>query len=635
MTCTIFKDIFDKTPNYITIDQALARIKTGRSKDKVMEIRNALDKEKANDLKKQLPSVCFSGKFSERKDGKIIQHSGFLVLDFDNVVDLEVKAAELANKPFVYALWVSPSGNGLKALIRIADGSKHREHFNRLKELMPDADGSGVNESRVCYESYDPTIYINKQAAAFTETVVFTKHETTEAITDDNLVFKNLLKWQVNKGGAFASGQRNIFIYKLAGALCRYGVNENSAVGLILSEFPASNDFTTKEAGNTIKSAYRSNAGKFATAAFERDVLVDKATRKEVDVQAQEFDPNEPTRDVIYGATVKNNAIELYNSGYASVTGIGVPMIDDLFKAKKGEITCLTGIGNYGKSTWYKWYVLVRVLLFGEKFASFSPEDNPPEEYYHDFVEMLLGCDCTPSNPTRPSVAIYSNAYDFVSRHIFYLYPKDTAPTPQYVMERFLELIIKEKVSGVCIDPHNQMVHDYGGRTDKYLEQVFGQYSRFAQENSVYFIIVAHPRQMKKDGTGNYECPDVFDLADGAMWNNKMDNILVYHRPFRTTDPSNPTCDFYSKKIKRQKTVGKIGMASIEYKYRFRRFEIDGCDPIYEAIQRNKLDFNKPIIDFKPVPISATPLVIDNPYAGFQRSPLPPEKSETYEDAPF
>ena len=76
-------------------------------------------------------------------------------------------------------------------------------------------------------------------------------------------------------------------------------------------------------------------------------------------------------------------------------------------------------------------------------------------------------------------------------------------------------------------------------------------------------------------------------------------------------------------------------MASIEYKYRFRRFEIDGCDPIYEAIQRNKLDFNKPIIDFKPVPISATPLVIDNPYAGFQRSPLPPEKSETYEDAPF
>ena len=60
---------------------------------------------------------------------------------------------------------------------------------------------------------------------------------------------------------------------------------------------------------------------------------------------------------------------------------------------------------------------------------------------------------------------------------------------------------------------------------------------------------------MIKASDGNYPCPDVFDLTDGAMWNNKLDNILVYHRPFAQTDPSNPSCEFHSKKIRRQKIL--------------------------------------------------------------------------------
>ena len=80
MISTIFKNIFSKEPHFITIDKALERIKDGSSKSLVMEIRLALDKEKANKLKLNLPSVCFSGKFGiDRKDEQLIQHSGFLV----------------------------------------------------------------------------------------------------------------------------------------------------------------------------------------------------------------------------------------------------------------------------------------------------------------------------------------------------------------------------------------------------------------------------------------------------------------------------------------------------------------------------------------------------------------------------
>jgi len=275
------------------------------------------------------------------------------------------------------------------------------------------------------------------------------------------------------------------------------------------------------------------------------------------------------------------------------VRGIGVPDFDKYYKMKKGEVTLLTGIGNHGKTTLRKWNELMHFILYGEKFAAFSPEDNPPEEYYHDYVEMILGTDCTPSNPNRPTREVYEKAYDFVSSGIFYLYPKDDMPTPEYIKERFLELIIKEKVAGVSIDPFNQLANDYGksGRSDKYLETFLGGTSRFAQNNEVYFTIVAHPHKLQKKGDGNYPCPDVFDLNDGAMWNNKLENIIVNHRPFFNTDPNNPTIEFHSKKIKRQKTVAKLGFTMFEYDWKQRRYLFEGVDPMKQALESMGIDF--------------------------------------------
>lgn len=587
MTCTIFEHLFTTNQPYkISVTDALMRIKNGRSKVKVEELRNTIDKERQEALKKQLPSVCFSGVFEKRDEKFMTSHSGFLVLDFDNLNDVGETAAQISSKDFIYAIWLSPRGNGLKALVKIADGKKHREHFAAIREIFPDIDKSGSDPSRVCFESYDPNLIINENAKVFTKFLTVTKQKETEVLNDEKEVFTRLLKWIANKGDAFRTGERNSFIFKLSSACCRFGINEDSAEYLINSEYPTSNDFTLKELNRTITSAYK--RGEFGTARFENEILVDKRSLKEVKIENEPFDPNAPAKDVVYGEYVKAQAIEIFTNGYKSVQGIGVDELDKHYKEKKGELTCLTGIGNYGKSTYYKWRVLMRILLYNEKFATFAPEDNPPEEYYHDFVEMLLGAECTPNNPYKPTIEEYSNAYDYITKRLFYIYPKELTPTPEYIKERFLELIIKEKVSGVCIDPFNQLIHDYGksgGRSDKYLETVLGDFARFAQSNEVYFTIIAHPHKLTKQANGNYPCPDVFDISDGAMWNNKMDNILVYHRPMQQTDPTDPTCEVHSKKIRRQKTVGKKGIVNITYSHRTRRYEIDGYDPMSNAIR--------------------------------------------------
>lgn len=591
---TAFKNIWSKNPNYRPIQWALDRIKNGDSRLQVEEIRNTLDKEKASEMKKNLICICFSGQFkADRKDADLIEHSNFIVLDFDNIYELRERQTEIISQSFVYACWVSPSGNGLKALIKVADGKKHREHFQALQEVFPDIDKSGINPSRVCYESYDPEIYINENAEVFKKVKKIEKIVTFEKTADDSKIFKNILTWLSNKNEAFVTGERNNFIFKLASACCRFGINEFTANGMIHTEFISNSEFTKREADKAIASAYRANTKNFGSASFDREQLVDKVTRKEVEVEKAVFDEGIKLKDVIYGIDVKEQALSIYDNGYAKVEGIDIPELDERFKPKRGEITVLTGIGNYGKSSFKKWYQAMRVMLYGEKFATFSPEDNPPEEYYHDFVEIILGCDCSPANPNRPSRQVYETVYDLVCNHIFYVYPKDVSPTPQYIMEVFLELIVKENVDGVDIDPFNQLTNEYQkfSRSDKYLEWVLSVFSRFAQINDVYFWIVAHPIKMAKASDGNYPCPDVFDLTDGAMWNNKMDNILVYHRPFAQTDPQNPTCEFHSKKVRRQKIVGKKGFTVFEMVFKTRRFFFNGLDHLQKLLNQKNIDF--------------------------------------------
>jgi VirE N-terminal domain len=600
MQVTIFKNIFSKEPHFITVDKALERIKLGASKALVLDIRLALDKEKANKLKLNLPSICFSGKFgADRKDEQLVAHSGFIVLDFDDISDLRDKQTEIIQKDFVYACWVSPSGNGLKALVKIADGKKHREHFQSLQEVFPEVDRSGINVSRVCYESFDPDIYINDKATVYTKAKKIEKIVVNEIETiDDSENFRRILKWLTNKNDAFVTGERNTYIFKLASACCRFGINEEAALSLISAEYLVSNDFTMSEMRGAVKSGYRANRAIAGSAIIQKEKLVNKTTNFEIDVKNEFVDEkgdNYRVEDVVYGIDVKDKALLINQNGFDKVMGVGVPELDHIFKPKRGEITLLTGIGNYGKTAWQKSQLLSRIIMYGEKIATFSPEDTPAEEYFHDYVEMLLGCECTPFNPNRPANDIYEAAYDYISKHIFYISAEMLSPTPQYIKEKFLELIVQEKVDFCCIDPFNQMTNDYkgfGGRTDKYLETLLADFSRFAKKNDVYFWVIAHPKLMERDRSGNYKCPDVFDINDGAMWNNKMDNITVYHRPFAQTDPKSPVAEFHSKKIKK-KSVGRKGFVMVEYIWDRRRFFIEGRDFIQEMLNKKGLDFWK------------------------------------------
>jgi len=406
---TGFENITSKVPINRTIDECLQRIKSGASKGKVEKIRNTKDKEEKQKIKKTLPSICFSGEFGpNRKDEELINHSGYIVLDFDDILDTETLKHDLIARDYVAASWVSPSGTGVKALVKIADPSKHREHFQALNDIFKNADKSGINVARVCYESYDPDIFIKEKCVPF-KTIKTTERVREEIpVTDGKKTFDKLKQWLDDRGDAYVTGNRNLYIFKLTSACCRFGMPDHECEMYVHNDILVNDTtFTSQEAVQTIKSAYRSNHSKFGTATFVEGNLVDKVSKRNVEIDVTVFDLSVKPKDVIYGSDVKADAFRLYDFGFESATTTNIPELDVYWKWKRGEITLLSGIGNYGKSTFLKFIMLMKSIKEDWKWALFAPEDFPAHEFYHDLTEMMIGTSMTPNNPMRPSKVKY------------------------------------------------------------------------------------------------------------------------------------------------------------------------------------------------------------------------------------
>jgi hypothetical protein len=172
---SFFKSVRDpNNPFNKSIDYALKRIRDGNSKDLINQLRLMSDEDYSKN-KVSLPGVCFNGKFKQRSLSGLIEHSGFIVLDFDKLQNIEesiILKDSISSDEFIYATWISPSGKGVKALVKIpAKVENHKGYFNTLKKHFshPNWDDSGSDVSRFCFESYDPDIYINYDSSVWIE----------------------------------------------------------------------------------------------------------------------------------------------------------------------------------------------------------------------------------------------------------------------------------------------------------------------------------------------------------------------------------------------------------------------------------------------------------------------------------
>lgn len=327
---TIFKNIREtSTPFYRNIDVVLNRIKEGASKELVKKIRQEKDKTHRNEIKKDLPAVCFSGTFNKRNDSSLVEHSGFICLDFDGYKKQKILLGDkesLTKDKYVYSVFISPSGNGLKVLVKIPeDPDNHVNYFNSLEKHFNSQyfDKTCKNLSRVCYESYDPLLFINPTSSVweviedmeYTE-VIAHRDPPTIPITDENKIVEILIKWWEKKY-PMVEGQRNQNVFVLAMAFNDYGINKSLA-SYVLNRFESSS-FKLTEIQRTIESAY-SHTQNFGTKYYEDEERVNViksklrrgVTKKEIRNQLEETSLDDKTIEAVLNKVEEENSLKQF-----------------------------------------------------------------------------------------------------------------------------------------------------------------------------------------------------------------------------------------------------------------------------------------------------------------------------------
>lgn len=269
---TIFKN-FNEVVEHKTIPTILEEIKTGKYKPGIIYLRKSLAEKKEeayNKAKKSLPAFTPSGKFvGGRKLEFLAEYSNCIILDIDKLSKEQLQNAKMiaAQSEFTYACFISPSGNGLKILVKInSDKANHKEAFLLVQAhyesiLKLEIDKSGKDVTRLCFYSWDENLYLNENASVFASE---TKQSVIEAVCHPELVegqqpttnntdaiYNHCVNF-TEKKVQFVNGSRNVFVHQLACNLNRKGVTLNDALGYILTDF----GYDEKEVTQAVNSAY-------------------------------------------------------------------------------------------------------------------------------------------------------------------------------------------------------------------------------------------------------------------------------------------------------------------------------------------------------------------------------------------
>ena len=263
----------------------------GQNKELIFKIRQTASKDERNALKKDLKSICWSGKFLKRSIGGFAEHSGLICLDVDDIAanDMDIIKNVFIDWEYCHSIFLSPSGNGYKILVKIPIDKTvepqdaktlHLQHFRALRQdineilnifvstktdakgnyLSVEVDKACKDVSRVCYISHDPDIFYNADSDTYLKKLdkdPRQKRKKFNEVSGSNFGANKIdliRKWANNKT-PYIEGNRNNHLRDFSGACCRYGVPQDELIFYCNLNL----DLPEDEIKTTIESLYRSN----------------------------------------------------------------------------------------------------------------------------------------------------------------------------------------------------------------------------------------------------------------------------------------------------------------------------------------------------------------------------------------
>ena len=552
MRVTIFQDLYKKDKedaHVIQLATALKRIQEGNSATTIEAIRNG-----AKDFKKKLPVVLFSGEFESRNDEALTRHSQFVVLDFDHI-DVQASKSVMATDPYVYSCWVSPSGDGLKALVKVTNPERHRDHFRALrtyflKQYDLEVDESGINESRACFESYDPDIVINEDANSF-GAFATEKSESQVAVSQSDSYTDYLkLNLAARMIRQCADGEKHATLLRasrLVGGYISAGrIEEEEAVRVLAREILKRDVDDEQLAIRTIREAIE--VGK-------KDPI--RATIDDERKAQRELLINDGDMSFISSDDEDFRWIDDYANGKIPVgLDTGDSEIDKYFRYKK-EFLIVNGHSNVGKTTMALYLMINASIRHGWKWVVYSSE-NRTASLKMSLIQFALNKNISSMNHMERK-----KAYEWVGEHFTVISNKQVYSYADIIV--FLEKIMKQQeVDAVFVDPYNSLKLDMANSSigvHDYHYEAASEFLTFSTANNVAVWLNMHAvteAQRRKGDDGLPVAPYAEDTEGGGKFVNRADCFVTIHRKVQHPVPSErKVTEFHVRKVRDVETGGE------------------------------------------------------------------------------
>jgi hypothetical protein len=286
---------------------------------------------------------------------------------------------------------------------------------------------------------------------------------------------------------------------------------------------------------------------------------------------------------------------DIYSKGYSKGQTTGISPLDPHYTFRKGELTIMTGFANIGKTTTQLFLMIMASKLYGYRWLMYCPENEPVGDLMIDIAEMYCGQTADKDFSDRVGQEEYLQAINWAFKH-FTVLTFDETPTVEDVLGAFGDYMQVERFDGVSLDPLNDLKAAEKQSKYEYYYDALSNIRRFIKKHNIMFYLVVHPgtaANRRRNDDGTRPAPNMSDVEFGAMFGNRADNFIVFHRNPQS-DKWNVT-EIHIQKIKFQKLVGvptpELDPICLFYSYKKRRFEYlneNGSlnDPIQNTITK-------------------------------------------------
>lgn len=259
--------------------------------------------------------------------------------------------------------------------------------------------------------------------------------------------------------------------------------------------------------------------------------------------------PAEPGTEYI--ADPRDYEHEVLNGYKMDVVPYRFSLLDQYCPAKMGELTCIIGHTNVGKTTVILW-MLSMLAKSGKKIVVYSAE-NRISSIVKNVYRFLFGH----GNFQMEELKALRNCFKFIKHERQFSY-KDMLNQATFLLD------VNYDFDFFFIDPYNALKIDNPNRlnTHDYHYEAIEEMRVFTMTaNKSIFLnchTVTESQRTKPDANGHKAVPLDSDVEGGAKFPNKADNTMVIHRQIGSKIPDEKyITEIHIRKIRNQEFGGE------------------------------------------------------------------------------